>query len=148
VLQTARPPPAPPVSPDPSVVPRKRTLLIVEDEQSLLRAFSLAFERAGAEVLAAADVPAALAHWRARRDAIDLILSDVQMPGPPIEVLIAEVKQHAPALPILLMSGELRGSEKRITDLMRSVDGFLAKPLRIEALKVEIERRLKLLPPR
>jgi len=136
------------VHPDLTEVRPKRTLLIVEDEQSLLRAFALAFERAGAEVLAAADVPSALAHWRAHRDGIDLILSDVQMPGPPIEVLIAEVKAHAPALPILLMSGELRGSEKRITDLMRSVDGFLAKPLRIDALKREIERRLKLLPPR
>ncbi len=128
--------------------PVARCLLIVEDEQSLLRAFALAFERGGYEVLTAIDVPTALAHWRARGPDISLIVSDVQMPGPPIEVLIAEVKRREPPVPILLMSGELRGTEQRIAELMRSVSGFLAKPLRIEALRIEVERLLGILPPR
>jgi hypothetical protein len=46
------------------------------------------------------------------------------------------------------MSGELRGTEQRIAELMRSVSGFLAKPLRIEALRIEVERLLGILPPR
>lgn len=130
------------------VGPDAHCLLLVEDEQSLLRAFALAFERAGYEVLTAIDVPSALAHWRARGHDISLIVSDVQMPGPMVETLIAEVKRRTPAVPIILMSGELRGTEQRITDLMASVDRFLAKPLRIEALKLEVERHLRLLPPR
>lgn len=110
-----------------------------------MRAFALAFERAGYEVLQAADVPAALEHWRARERDIALIVSDVQMPGPMVEVLIAEARRREPRVGILLMSGELRGTEQRITDLMASVDGFLAKPLRIDALKLEVERQLKAL---
>ncbi|MBX7120266.1 MAG: response regulator [Gemmatimonadaceae bacterium] len=115
-------------------------LLIIEDEQSLLRAFAHAFERKGYEVLTAVDVPSAQAHWRARTHGIACIVSDVQMPGPPLEVLIEEIRAHEPRVPILLMSGELRGSEDRIRGLMANVDGFLAKPLRLDMLRSEIER--------
>ncbi len=127
--------------------PDSHCLLIVEDERSLLRAFAHAFERLGYEVLAAGDVTAALAHWRARGEGISLIVSDVQMPGPRVEELIAAVRTHEWHVPILLMSGELRGTEERIRDLMASVDGFLAKPLRIDSLRLEVERRLAVLPP-
>lgn len=123
-------------------------LLIVEDEQSLLRAFAVAFERIGYEVLTASDVPSALEQWQARKDDISLIVSDVQMPGPAIEVLIAEVKRDEPSVSILLMSGDLRGTEQRIADLMSSVDGFVPKPLRIQTLRVEVERLLGILPSR
>lgn len=117
-------------------------LLIIEDEQSLLRAFAHAFERKGYEVLTAVDVPSALVHWRARTHGIACVVSDVQMPGPPLEVLIEEIRAHQPRVPILLMSGELRGTEERIRKLMRSVDGFVAKPLRLETLRTEIEKLL------
>ena len=127
---------------------RTHCLLIVEDEQSVLRAFALAFERLGFEVLTASDVPSALEQWQARGDDISLIVSDVQMPGPPIEVLIAEVKRREPPVLILLMSGDLRGTEQRIAQLMLSVNGFVPKPLRIHALRVEVERLLGELPPR
>lgn len=123
-------------------------LLIVEDEPSLLRAFAVTFERVGYEVLTASDVPSALEQWQARGNDISLIVSDVQMPGPPIEVLIAEVKRREPSVTILLMSGDLRGTEQRIADLMTSVDGFVPKPLRIHELRVEVERLLGLLPSR
>lgn len=135
-------------SADRSVGPQGKCLLLVEDEQSLLRAFALAFERAGYEVLTAVDVPTALAHWQEREDDIALIVSDVQMPGPPVEVLITEARRRTSKVAIVLMSGELRGTEQRITDLMASVDRFLAKPLRIDALKIEVERQLRDLPRR
>jgi len=128
--------------------PASHCLLIVEDEQSLLRAFAVAFERIGYEVLTASDVPSALEQWQARGDDVSMIISDVQMPGPPIEVLIAEVKRRVPPVVILLMSGDLRGTEQRIADLMSSVDGFLPKPLRIQALRAEVERLLGILPAR
>ncbi len=136
------------VSADRSVGSLGKCLLLVEDEQSLLRAFALSFERAGYEVLTAVDVPSALEHWTVRGADIDLIVSDVQMPGPPVEVLIAEARKRSSKVAIILMSGELRGTEQRITDLMASVDRFLAKPLRIDALKIEVERQLRELPAR
>ena len=117
-------------------------LLIVEDEPSLLRAFTHAFERSGYVVLAAADVQGALRHWTEAGARIALVISDVQMPGRPVEDLIDAISTRTPRPPILLMSGELRGTEQRIASLIDSVDGFLPKPLRIEALRTEIERRI------
>lgn len=117
-------------------------LLLVEDEQSLLRAFSHALERSGYGVLPAIDVPSAVRHWEANNARIAMVISDVQMPGPPIEELIRIIAARDPRPPILLMSGELRGTEQRIKNLMSSVDGFLAKPLRIDALRAEVERHL------
>lgn len=120
-------------------------LLLVDDEQSLLRAFAHAFEKSGYEVLEAGDVTQALALWSSERERISLILTDVQMPGLPVEQLIARARDEAPAVPILLMSGEVRGSRERVDALLDSVDAFLPKPLRIDALKVEVARHL---PPR
>jgi two-component system cell cycle sensor histidine kinase/response regulator CckA len=133
-LQSSRP--AGPASP---------CLLFVDDEQSLLRAFALAFAKSGYEVLEAGDVTQALALWSRERERISLILSDVQMPGPPVEELIAQARGDSPEIPILLMSGEVRGTQQRVDSLLGSVDAFLPKPLRLDALKVEVERHL---PPR
>jgi DNA-binding response OmpR family regulator len=118
-------------------------LLLVEDERSLLRAFSHALERAGHRVLAAEDVPSAAAHWARDSDRIALVISDVQMPGPPVEELIRVIGQRSPRPPILLMSGELRGTDERVRALLSSVDAFLPKPLRIDALRAEVERHLR-----
>jgi DNA-binding response OmpR family regulator len=127
---------------------RARVLLLVEDEQSLLRAFAHAFERSGFEVLQAIDVPSALMHWDRDADRIAIVVSDVQMPGPPIEELITAVRAREDlSPPILLMSGELRGTETRISSLMQSVNAFLPKPLRIDTLRAEVERHLSVLPP-
>lgn len=117
-------------------------LLIVEDEPSLLRAFTHAFERSGYVVLAAPDVESALGTWEEAQARIAMVISDVQMPGRPVEELVAAVSKRIPRPPILLMSGELRGTEKRIEALLDSVDGFLPKPLRIDALRAEIEARI------
>jgi DNA-binding NtrC family response regulator len=120
-------------------------LLVVDDEQSLLRAFAHSFEKSGYEVLEAGDVTQALALWSSERERISLILSDVQMPGPPVEDLIARARDDAPAVPILLMSGEVRGTQERVEALLDSVDAFFPKPVRMDTLKVEVARHL---PPR
>ena len=125
--------------------PASPCLLLVDDEQSLLRAFAHAFEKSGYEVLEAGDVTQALALWSSEHERISLILSDVQMPGPPVEELIARARDDSPAIPILLMSGEVRGTQERVEALLDSVDAFLPKPLRLDALKVEVARHL---PPR
>ena len=133
---------SPSVLPDRPPGPSSPCLLVVDDEQSLLRAFAHAFEKSGYEVLEAGDVTQALALWSSERERISLILSDVQMPGPPVEELIARARDDAPAVPILLMSGEVRGTQERVDSLLGSVDAFLPKPVRLDALKVEVARHL------
>lgn len=120
----------------------QRCLLLVDDERALRRAFAQSFARAGYEVLEAGDVPGAIVHWEAARDRISLVLSDVQMPGPPIEDLIGLARREAPSVPIVLMSGEIGDDEGRFDDLLASVDGVLAKPMALRDLHREVERHL------
>jgi DNA-binding response OmpR family regulator len=117
-------------------------LLLVDDERALLRAFAQSFVRAGYEVLEASDVPGAIAHWQAARERIALVLSDVQMPGPPIEDLIGLARRESPGVPIVLMSGEVGDGEERIARLRASVNALLAKPMSLRDLRLEVERHL------
>lgn len=128
------------------IAPVPRCLLLVEDERSLLNAFAHAFAKAGYEVLPATDVTSALTHWRSARERIALILSDVQMPGPLVEELIATVREASPPVPILLMTGEIGGDDERAARLRERADGFLRKPVRLDALKREVERLLATAP--
>lgn len=120
-----------------------RCLLFVEDEQALLHAFSRAFTRAGFEILQANGVAAALGVWATHRERIALILSDVQMPGLPVEDLIARARADHPAIPIVLMSGDVPGSEERFRTLVSGVNGFIPKPVPLETILREIERHLE-----
>lgn len=126
---------------DPTPSPRP-LLLLVEDELTLLRALARSFELAQFDVLTAEDVPSALSHWDSHGERIAMVVSDVQMPGPAVEELIAHVRQQSPAVPILLTSGHLRGTEDRIQRLMGSVDAFLPKPMRLKELHLLVQRLL------
>src|SRR5688572_18237631 len=128
--------------------PASHVLLIVEDEPSIRRAFVDAFTRVGFEVLEAADVAAALVLWRKHRDRISLVVSDVDVPGPAVEYLVAAARSRNPAPPVVLVSGELLGGAARVRemDLKRSVNSYLAKPLAVESLRLEVERHLAVLP--
>lgn len=124
------------------IAPVPRCLLLVDDERSLLNAFANVFAKAGYEVFEATDVAGALVQWRAARERIDLILSDVQMPGSPVEELIATARGESPGVRILLMTGETGGDDERATRLRETADGFLHKPMRLDALRREVERLL------
>ncbi len=128
--------------------PAAHVLLVVEDEPSLRHAFVRAFERLGFEVLAAADVGEALVHWRAHRDRISLVVSDVDIPGPAVEYLVAAAQSREPPPPVVLISGDLSGGFARRRDLRRSVNSILPKPLAFESLRLEVERYLAVLPAR
>jgi two-component system, cell cycle sensor histidine kinase and response regulator CckA len=134
--------PTPLLTDRPTTGPTSQCLLLVEDEQSLMRAFSHSLEKAGYEILEANDVAQALTLWTEQRERIALILTDVQMPGPPVEDLIARARDDSPAIPILLMSGEVSGGKERVQALLGSVDAFIPKPMRLDTLRVEVERQL------
>jgi CheY-like chemotaxis protein len=60
---------------------KTRTILVVEDEPSLCEMTAKILRRLGYEVLTARDGPQALQLWPQHRDKIDLLFSDMTMPG-------------------------------------------------------------------
>jgi two-component system cell cycle sensor histidine kinase/response regulator CckA len=117
-------------------------LLLVEDEV-LVRGITARLLRArGYEVLEAADGEAALELVKANAGAIDLMISDVIMPGMDGPALLAAARPFLGGAPIMFVSGY---AEAEVSDLLegQSEVSFLAKPLDIKTLAEEVKRRLE-----
>jgi CheY-like chemotaxis protein len=99
------------------------TILVVEDSPALREIARRVLERRGYVVLCAASGQEALRLFRAHGSSIDLVLSDVVMPGQSGPALAAQLTSERPGLRILHMSGY-------IDDAVALADpaAFLQKP--------------------
>jgi CheY-like chemotaxis protein len=91
-------------------------------------------ERQGYRVLGAADGPDALRLWELHHGSIELLISDMVMPGGVTGLLLAEqLRQRKPQLRVILASGY---SEEIIKQSAKRPPGlaFIAKPFRFKEL--------------
>ncbi len=86
-------------------MPDRQVILLVEDEQALLTMTRLMLERQGYSVLAAASPEEAMRVARDHDGRIDLLLTDVIMPGMNGRALADALMARRPGLPCLFMSG-------------------------------------------
>lgn len=85
--------------------PGAPAVLVVDDEEAILRLLAAALGGAGFEVLTACGGEAAVAAYRSRQG-IDLVLLDVQMPGAwDGPATLRELRQIDPAVRAAFMSG-------------------------------------------
>ncbi|HEX5049879.1 MAG TPA: sigma-54 dependent transcriptional regulator [Gammaproteobacteria bacterium] len=119
---------------------QRATILVVEDDRPLQDALVTTLETAGFDVLAAGDGGEALKVLGDQ--AVDLILSDVQMQPMDGRELLRRLQQRQPAPPVLLMTAY--GTIEQAVAAMRdgAVD-YLVKPFEAEELERRVERYLK-----
>ena len=99
-------------------------ILLVEDEDSVRRVARRALEMHGYRIIDAADGASALV--LAEANDVDLVLSDVMMPGMLGPTLAAELRRRNRDVPVLFMSGH---SDEIVRDgLLDPATPFLAKP--------------------
>jgi signal transduction histidine kinase/CheY-like chemotaxis protein len=128
-LTQAPRPEAPPAAPPPGVV------LLVEDDDAVAAAVAGMLGELGYRVVRAADAASALAVLDRGAAPIDLVFSDMVMPGPMDGAALAEaVLQRRPDLPIVLTTGFSAAAEAATRRGLR----LLPKPYRIEALAAEL----------
>jgi len=84
---------------------RRRTILLVEDEEKVRRLTATMLQRHGFRVVEAGCGQEALAACRAQDGAIDLVLSDMVMPHMSGPEMAEELRRLRPAVPVLFMSG-------------------------------------------
>ena len=90
----------------PPIVGGPETLLVVEDEQHLRRIASQRLRQLGYRVLEAANGHDALAQWEAHGQQVDLLLTDMVMPGGLNGLDLAEQLQKTkPDLKVIITSG-------------------------------------------
>jgi signal transduction histidine kinase len=119
-----------------SPVPRARSgelILIAEDEATLRRAAVQALQRSGYTVLAASDGAEALALAARHKGKINLLVSDVVMPGLSGPQLYEELKRERPDLRVLFTSAYLADHVSRHGTV--ALEGrFLLKPFTMSDL--------------
>lgn len=93
--------------PDGSLPPRVGLIrvLLVDDERPLLRAAARALTSEGMEVSTAGSAEEAMEVLRAADGAIDVLVTDVQMPGTGGVALYEQVRRRWPGLPVAFVSG-------------------------------------------
>jgi CheY-like chemotaxis protein len=113
----------------------KRTILCVDDNEQSLSIRKVMLETRGYRVIACANAQEALVQFR--QGGVDLVLTDLVMPGVDGTRLIDEVKNVSPETPTILFSGKIR-----IYDRDTRADVFLPKGMYAPA---ELLERIRVL---
>ncbi len=124
---------------------KPRTILIVEDEEMLIYLLQGILTTSGHRVITAPDGPVALQKWAAHGAEIDLVITDMVMPGGISGRDLGEkLHAEAPNLPIIYTSGyspDFAGADLVLTPGVN----FLPKPYTSRAVLEVVQRTF---PPR
>ena len=138
---------APPVQPA-RAKPKARDLsgagriLFVEDEDAVRGVAARLLRARGYEVLEAADGEEALEIAEANAGQIDLLISDVIMPGLDGPALLKKARQYLGNAPVMFISGY---AEAEFSDVLEDEPGvtFLPKPIDIKSLAERVKQQLE-----
>jgi two-component system cell cycle sensor histidine kinase/response regulator CckA len=122
----------------PELLHGQETILVTEDEDTVRTVAVAALERRGYRVLAAADGDAALAISRAFPGRIDLLVTDVVMPGMNGRELADRLTKVRPGMPVLYVSGYTEDTDV-ILGLSGESRSLLPKPF----TSLELARRVR-----
>jgi two-component system, cell cycle sensor histidine kinase and response regulator CckA len=117
------------------------TLLVVEDDPALSELIRELLQENGYRVLAASSPDEALAVAGRHEGALDLLVTDIVMPGMNGKQLASRLRETCPRLRVLYMSGyteDIVGQR----GLLDGASVFLAKPFTEEALTQSVRRAI------
>ena len=117
----------------------KKTILCVDDNEQSLSIRKVMLETRGYRVVACNNGQDALAAFR--QGGIDLVLSDLIMPGLDGTELIERIKNEAPCLPAILFSGKIKVYEKDTRADVFLPKGMYAPAELLERIRVLLVRK-------
>ncbi len=121
------------------------TVLVVDDEPTIVEVVARYMERAGYATLQAANGPEALRI--AEEGAADLIVLDLMLPGiDGLEVMRRLHERSGPPVPVILLTA--RGEESdRLAGLRRGADDYVVKPFSPAELVARVDAVLRRVAP-
>jgi two-component system nitrogen regulation response regulator NtrX len=118
----------------------KPKILIVDDDQGTLASLSRAFALEGYTALTAGSASRGLE--RLAEEPVDAILSDVVMPEMDGLEFLARVKERAPDVPVILMSGQATVDTAVKATRLGALD-FVEKPVGLDRLLLTLRKALR-----
>ncbi|MBS1229897.1 MAG: two component, sigma54 specific, transcriptional regulator, Fis family [Proteobacteria bacterium] len=128
---------------DPAARPAAAHILIIDDDQDLLRLLTLRLQAWGFRVSTAASAEQGLA--RIAIEAPQLVLSDIRLPGKDGLALFDEIRASRPSLPVILLTAHGTIPDA-VQAMSRGVYCYLTKPFDSQVLREKIEQALQLSP--
>jgi len=117
----------------------KFRLLIADDEKNIREGIAAAMEMDGHDVATAADGNEALRRFG--KGDIDLVITDLKMPGSGGEDLLKSIQADSPGTPVIILTGH--GSVEAAVSAMRSgAWDFLTKPINLDHLSILVKQAL------
>ena len=113
-------------------------ILIVEDEDKLRRVIELHLSGDDHEVVTAANAEAALR----KLDGVDLVITDLKMPGMDGLTLLERITRDNPSTPVVVMTA-FGNVETAVEAMKRGAIDFLQKPFSLDHLSTVVNKALE-----
>ena len=124
---------------------KKRTVVVIEDEDAIRRGVVDALRAAGFEPIDASDGEAGL--QAARQADVDLVLLDLLLPKMDGFEVLTQLRVTHPSLPVIILTA--RGSEDdRVRGLRSGADDYVVKPFSARELLARVDAVLRRTPDR
>ena len=118
----------------------KARILIVDDERSMQEFLEIFFRSEGYEVVTAGDVESALVHLE--NDDLDMVISDIQMPGGSGLALLHAAYDLSPET-VFIMITAFSSTETAIAAMKEGAYDYVTKPFKVDELRIVVEKALE-----
>jgi DNA-binding response OmpR family regulator len=119
---------------------RKKTILVVDDDKSILRTFTRILQKSGYEIETAETGKEAIE--KAENRQFDLALVDIRLPDMDGTDLLAKLKKQLQHTIKIMITG-FPSLETGVKALDEGADAYLVKPVKPQELLILIEEKLK-----
>ena len=123
-----------------------KTVLVVDDHDATRQTIARMLEAGGFTVRQASSGTEALQRLATEGDEIDLVLSDVTMPGMSGIDLSYQIRERYPTVPVAIVSGDVSELERSI--IGRADVPFIKKPFHAESLYSAVREAMRQQPGR
>jgi DNA-binding NtrC family response regulator len=120
------------------------TILFADDNVSIQKVYEKNFVRDGFKVLLAEHGARAMAELHEQK--VDLLVTDMVMPGMDTLELFSIINKEFPRLPIIVVSGRYADLKDDFQKKGFNVKAFFGKPVGINVLKEKVNEIFKIVP--
>lgn len=119
-----------------------RSILVIDDDEIMRETLQDALEEQGFRVISASDGRQGLRKFKA--PPVSLVITDIVMPEIDGIGIVRHIKQSAPQIPVIVMSGWRRCGRSFYLDVAKALgaDDAIAKPFTIKEMITRIDRCL------
>ncbi|MDJ0836102.1 MAG: sigma-54 dependent transcriptional regulator [Acidobacteriota bacterium] len=117
-------------------------VVIVEDEAESRKAMSMALRRKGYHVEAFADGAEAIVHIKDNCDDIDVVITDLRMPGVDGLTVVRETKQANDDISVILVTA-FASVDSAVEAMKQGADDYLTKPIDLFEFRTRVSKLFK-----